>query len=279
MNLFLGQWFVRIWTKLRLQSPRQVGRRRQTSHSRNPIVAEIEFLDSRVLLSAASVLSSMHAEPTTELAKSNATSGPTGDSPSQLQTAYGFNNVTLTSGAHGTGQTIAIVDAYDDPTIQSDLQHFDQAFGLANPPSLTVMSQTGSTTALPSTDPTKGWELEEALDVEWAHALAPGAKIVLVEANSSSYSDLLTAVSTAANLPGVSVVSMSWGGNEFSSEAAYDSVFTTPAGHQGVTFVASTGDDAAPGGFPAFSSNVLAVGGTTLEYRFDRELHFRIRLV
>ncbi len=126
------------------------------------------------------------------------------------------------------------------------------------------MSQTGSTTALPGTDSTKGWEVEESLDVEWAHALAPGANIVLVEANSASDADLFAAVTTAANLPGVSVVSMSFGGGEFSSESAYDSVFTTPAGHQGVTFVASTGDNGAPGGFPAYSANVLAVGGTTL---------------
>ncbi|MFX8895339.1 hypothetical protein ABTM96_19600, partial [Acinetobacter baumannii] len=90
----------------------------------------------------------------------------------------------------------------------------------------------------PAVDPTANkandWEVEESLDVEWAHALAPGANIILVEANSASYADLMTAVHTAASLPGVSVVSMSWGGGEFASESAYDSYFTTPSGHQGV---------------------------------------------
>jgi hypothetical protein len=108
--------------------------------------------------------------------------------------------------------------------------------------------------------------VEEALDVEWIHAMAPGAQVVLVEANSQSLSDLMAAVATAASQPGVSVVSMSWGFPEgqsvfASDEAAYNSDFTTP----GVTFVASTGDyGAADPEFPAFSPNVVAVGGTSL---------------
>ncbi len=91
-------------------------------------------------------------------------------------------------------------------------------------------------------------------------------RIVLVEANSNSYSDLLTAVNYARNQPNVSVVSMSWGGGEWSSEAANDSYFTTPSGHSGVTFVASTGDAGSAGApeFPSVSPNVLAVGGTQL---------------
>ncbi|HVV99106.1 MAG TPA: hypothetical protein VHB77_02130, partial [Planctomycetaceae bacterium] len=171
-------------------------------------------------------------QPTAIVVHHHAASSPTGNgyTPTQIKTAYGFNQVA--NGGNGAGQTIAIVDAYNDPTILNDLQKFDAAFGLANPPSLTVMSQTGSTTNLPPTDPgpkSNDWEIEEALDVEWAHALAPGANIVLVEANSANESDLMTAVRTAANLPGVSVVSMSWGGSDFSSESAYDSYFTTPA--------------------------------------------------
>ena len=106
--------------------------------------------------------------------------------------------------------------------------------------------------------------METSLDVEWAHAIAPGANILLVEANSSSLSDLLTAVNYARNAPGVSVVSMSWGAGEFQGETSFDSYFTTPAGHAGVTFVGSSGDSGAPSLWPALSSNVLAVGGTTL---------------
>ena len=219
------------------------------------------------MLSTASVLGTQHATTTYETASHTIPAPHTMTphtsvtyNPSQIASAYGFNKLSN----DGTGQTIAIVDAYHYPTVVSDLHLFDTTFGLPDPPSLTVMSQTGSTTSLPGTDPTKGWETESALDVQWAHALAPGAKIVLVEANSASDADLFTAVQTAAALPGVSVVSMSWGGGEFSSEAAFDSVFTTPGGHQGVTFLASTGDNGAPGGFPAYSSKVVAVGGTSL---------------
>ena len=223
-----------------------------------------ESLEPRALLASVNVLSQIIAEPTIAVEKAATPTGATGYSPSQMSTAYGFN---LTS-ANGAGQTIAIVDAYHAPTIQSDLHAFDAAFGLADPPSFKVVSQTGSTTNLPSTDPStdkqSDWEVEESLDVEWAHAFAPGANIILVEANSASYADLMTAVKTAASLPGVSVVSMSWGGSEFASEASYDSYFTTPAGHQGVTFIASTGDAGAPGGYPAYSPKVLAVGGTSL---------------
>ena len=126
------------------------------------------------------------------------------------------------------------------------------------------------------------WEIEEALDIEWAHAIAPGASIVLVEASSESNADLFAAIKTAASLPGVSAVSMSWGLNEFSGETALDSTFVTPAGHQGVTFVAASGDS---GGFapdaqgdptttpgilyPAASPRVVGVGGTTLNLNSD----------
>ncbi len=133
-----------------------------------------------------------------------------------------------------------------------------------------MLNQYGQATSLPGTDPngigTDNWEVEEALDVEWAHAIAPGAQIILVEANSQSLSDLMAGVATAAAQPGVSVVSMSWGFAEgqsvfASDEATYDSTFNLP----GVTFVASTGDyGAADPEYPAFSPNVVAVGGTTL---------------
>jgi len=94
--------------------------------------------------------------------------------------------------------------------------------------------------------------------------VAPGANIVLVEARSDSLSDLLSAVDVARNLPSVSVISMSWGGDEFPGETSYDGVFTTPAGHQGITFVAAAGDQSAGAIWPAASPNVLSVGGTSL---------------
>ena len=146
---------------------------------------------------------------------------------------------------------------------------FDQAFGLPDPPSFIRVAQDGST-HYPGTDPAGAgspsgtWETEIALDVEWAHALAPMANILLVEATTNSFNNLFTAVDYARHQPGVSVVSMSFGGGEFSGETSFDSFFQTPTGHGGVTFIASTGDNGQPGGYPAYSPNVLAVGGTTL---------------
>ncbi|HKB40644.1 MAG TPA: hypothetical protein VKD72_29735, partial [Gemmataceae bacterium] len=185
---------------------------------------------------------------------------PGGYWPSQVRHAYGFDQLSL----DGTGQTIAIVDAYDDPNLSRDLAAFDSQFNLPAPPSFHQVSQTGGPSSGVPTDFTGGWEVEEALDVEWAHAIAPKANILLVEANSDSLSDLLTAVAYAASQPNVVAVSMSWGGNEFSGQSSFDSYFTTPAGHKGITFVAASGDNGTPAGWPASSPNVLAVGGTSL---------------
>src|SRR5262249_52962977 len=155
----------------------------------------------------------------------------------------------------GTGQTIAIVDAYDNPDIATDLHVFDQQFGLPDPPEFTKV-------ALNSPQPNADWAGEIALDVEWAHAIAPGAKILLVEARSWNLNDLTAAVDYAANQPGVSAVSMSWGANEWPGEHASDSHFLTPTGHSGVTFVASAGDNGAIPEWPSVAPNVLSVGGT-----------------
>src|SRR5262249_23364530 len=151
----------------------------------------------------------------------------------------------------------------------SDLITFDQAFGLPGQSAadigyvITKLNQYGQQGNYPPPD--SGWASEAALDVQWAHAMAPYAHIHLIEANSSGLADLLTAVSTARSLPDVSVVSMSWGGSEFMSQAYYDGYFTTPPGHRGITFVASSGDDGAAAGpsWPSISPNVLSVGGTS----------------
>jgi subtilase family serine protease len=208
----------------------------------------------------------------------------TGYTPEQIRTAYGINAIPAFTGgavADGSGQTIAIVDAYNDPNIFKDLDAFDKQFGStssgptlyaefgASASFLTVVNQNGQSSPLPGTDRTGNWESEEALDVEWAHAIAPGAKIVLVEANSQGTADEDATVQTAAGLPGVSVVSMSFGIPETAGETSRDSVFTTPNGHQGVTFLAASGDHGAPGLYPAYSPNVVAVGGTTLTIAGD----------
>ena len=106
-----------------------------------------------------------------------------------------------------------------------------------------------------------GWAMEISLDVQWAHAIAPGAKILLVEARSSSLTDLLSAVNYARNRADVSAISMSWGGNEFAGQTTYDSYFTS---QYGASFFASSGDTGGVITWPSSSPSVIAVGGTTL---------------
>ncbi len=203
-------------------------------------------------------------------------------SPEQLRNAYGVNQITFT-GPNGTtvtgdgsGQTIAIVEEGVDPTLESDLHTFDQYFGIPDPPSFQVVYQNGVTT---QNDTIVG---EASLDVEWAHAIAPGASIVVYDAayepsnTTASYLNLLQAMQQASKLPGVSVVTLSYGGPEAGVSATgetpqeLDAGFTTP----GVTFLAASGDHGAYGNggfslevdYPAASPNVVAVGGTSVVF-------------
>ncbi len=301
-------WLSFSWRKRLFQSCMSGHSRSNRSPLRRSVVPIVELLEGRVLPSVALNLMEFHdpsripagLKPSALgiLPQDNGFDFPVGYTPDQLRTAYGIDNVMFGSVVgDGTGQTIAIVDAYDDPAFvnsttsnfaNSDLAQFDSQLGIPDPPSFTKVNENGQTSPLPKTDPAGAgnpngnWEIEEALDVEWAHGMAPGANIVLVEANSDSNSDLFTAVATAAALPGVSAVSMSWGIDEYSGENSQDSTFVTPTGHQGVTFLAASGDN---GGFtydaqgnpttipgilyPAASSNVVAVGGTTLQLNDD----------
>ncbi|MHB1555935.1 MAG: S53 family peptidase [Isosphaeraceae bacterium] len=189
---------------------------------------------------------------------------PSGLDVAQLTQAYGLGAIAFPSPSgtpivgNGSGETIALVEAYHDPTLVLDLHVFDQANGLADP-SLSVVDLAGTTS-------NPDWTSEEALDAEWAHAIAPGASILVVEAQSDSISDLMKAVSVARSTPGVVAVSMSWGFGETSAERSYDPLFLTPTGQQGITFIAASGDNGTTAGpeYPASSPNVLAVGGTTL---------------
>lgn len=166
--------------------------------------------------------------------------------------------------ATGGSKAIGIVDAYYDATLVSDLQYFSTYFGLPAPNIEVVYCN--ATSCNPSiTQPppaNQGWSLEQTLDVEVAHSIAPNAKIILVEAYSNSYADLLRAETEAASLvaaAGGGEVTNSWGSEEFSGETAYDSNFVNP----GVVFFASAGDS--PGvEYPSASPNVVAVGGTTI---------------
>lgn len=183
---------------------------------------------------------------------------PAGFSPQQFRSAYG---VTTT----GTG-SIAVITAYDNPRAQQDLATFDQTFGLPAFPNctsasqtgcFTKMSQTGSTIFMPF--PNRGWALEADLDVQIAHSMCPGCRLTLVEANSNSFASLSAAIDRAVTV-GAHVVSMSWGGNEFSTETNYDSHFNPAA----VNFVAASGDNGYGTGWPSASGKVISAGGTSL---------------
>jgi len=173
--------------------------------------------------------------------------------------ASGCNPNVVTTVSKAGSRAIAIVDAYHYATALADLQAYSQKFGLPVPTSTTfqIVYATGAKPASNS-----GWELEEALDIEMAHAMAPGATLYLVEAASSSISDLLLAVDVASKLvakAGGGEVTMSWGGSEWSGQTSYDSHFATP----GVVYFASSGDT--PGvSWPSTSANVVAVGGISV---------------
>jgi kumamolisin len=168
----------------------------------------------------------------------------------------GCNPNTVTANPPGGSRAIAIVDAYHYPTAASDLSVFSNQFGLPQA-NFQVVFASGRQPPVNA-----NWNIEEALDIEWAHAMAPGAKIYLVEAASASFSALLQAITVANSLlqaAGGGEVSMSWGGSEFSGETSYDAYFTQP----GVVYFAAAGDS--PGViWPSTSPNVVSAGGTSI---------------
>ncbi|PIG30281.1 hypothetical protein CLU93_4617 [Janthinobacterium sp. 35] len=211
-------------------------------------------------------------------------------SPAQIRAAYDLpalpaagTALTPAQAAQlGAGQTIYIVDAMHNPNAAAELAIFNQKFGL--PACTTKAIATNATLPLPpastsgcefsvvyntpsstmtATAPAynSGWAMEIALDVQWAHATAPLARIVLIEAPDASVNSLLGAV-RLANLMGPGVVSMSFGAVEGNWTASVDSAFTG----KNMTYLAATGDSGSSVSWPSVSPNVLAVGGTTLSY-------------
>jgi len=186
------------------------------------------------------------------------------NTPATLRSAY-----NLPATATGGSNAIALVDAYHYPTALADFNAFSSYFGLPQETSTvaTAANSRFQVVYAPGSQPESGgnyiasWNMEAALDIEYAHAMAPGAKIYLVEAASDSNSDLDYAVQVAATLPGVKEVSMSWGGGESSYEAIYyDPVFTA----SGVVYLASSGDSSDEMEYPAASPNVVSCGGTSV---------------
>jgi subtilase family serine protease len=167
----------------------------------------------------------------------------------------------LPSAKNGSGQVIALVDAFDYPTAESDLAVYRAKFGL--PPCTTTngclrrVNQNGVAGSYPRYD--SGWSQEAALDLDVTSAVCPNCQLILVEASSNSMSDLAAAVDTAANL-GATVISNSWGGNEWGAETSAEEHFD----HPGVVITASSGDSGYGASFPAASRFVTAVGGTSL---------------
>ncbi|WP_235215566.1 S53 family peptidase [Phaeacidiphilus oryzae] len=186
------------------------------------------------------------------------TGSPTssGYTPSAIRSAYGL------SGKSGSGRTVAIVDAFDDPKAESDLAAYRSAYGLSACTTangcFTKVNQKGATSPMPSGD--YGWAEEISLDLDMVSAACPDCHILLVEANSANSGDLMAAEDAAAGHAGVVAVSNSWGGSEDSTITADDGHFK----HAGVAFTASSGDGGYGVEWPASSPNVTGVGGTSL---------------
>jgi hypothetical protein len=196
---------------------------------------------------------------------------PSGYLPCDVSNAYRLNG----SGLTGAGSLIALVDAHDQPTIVSDLRAFDQASGLPDPPSFDVYQPGGP----PGSDP--GWAAEITIDVEWAHAMAPGAGIALIEEPGDGLSlpvgngkhDLTDGVwfATRNTLAGVNadIVSMSWGLPESdlsaTTEAQLEGFFpSTNAAGRPVTYLGSAGDSGHQATWPSIATGVIGVGGTSI---------------
>jgi hypothetical protein len=209
------------------------------------------------------VIKNTSAHPSAATVEPGAIPSGNGYGPSQLQSAYAL---TSASASDGSGTTVAIVDAYNDPTAASDLAEYRSAAGLPALTSgqFTVYNQEGETSPLPATAPTDDdWTLEESLDVDMVSAICPLCKIDLVEADNDTGDGLYVAEGTAATTLGAKYISNSWGGSESSTDLTYDSEYF---GQSGVVYTASAGDGAYSAGviYPATSPHVVAVGGTTL---------------
>ncbi|MFJ9375823.1 putative Ig domain-containing protein [Streptomyces sp. NPDC101455] len=186
----------------------------------------------------------------------DAAAAVSGLSPANLHSAYALPSTG------GSGLTVAVVDAYNDPNAASDLATYRSNFGLS---ACTVasgcfkqVSQTGSTTSLPTND--TGWAGEEALDIDMVSAVCPNCNIILVEATSATDANLGAAENEAVAL-GAKFVSNSWGGSESSSQTSEDTSYFK---HPGVAITVSSGDEAYGAEYPATSQYVTAVGGTAL---------------
>lgn len=215
-------------------------------------IALVLLIPSSSDIVAQTVSLGIEAEPPLRV-KGTAQAAVVGLTPSQIRRAYGFDQITN----QGAGQTIAIIEAYGHPHIEDDLAVFSQTFNL--PPCTTDNGCFKKISSGQNAGAKQIWSLETAVDVEWAHAIAPQAQILLIEAKSDKLSVLLEAVDLGVQ-QGASVISMSWGAPEFSGEDQLDSHFLAT----NATFVAGSGDFGPLTLYPSASPFVTAVGGTSL---------------
>jgi len=193
------------------------------------------------------------AKPPTHI-KEAALLAPRGLSPGQIKAAYHLP-------ATGGSGTIAIIGAYDNATIENDLSVFSAQYKLPACTSANGCFEKHKVGTVGKHD--SGWSLETAMDIEWAHAIAPTAKLLLVEAQTPAGKYLLDAIDYARARPEVVAVSMSWGGPEYPEAESMESHFVNK-GKSGPAFFASSGDNGTGVSWPAVSAHVVAVGGTTL---------------
>ena len=198
--------------------------------------------------------------------------------PSQIRTAYAIQPL-IDSGRDGSGEVITIIDAFQNPTMASDLASFDSAFNLPPPPDFQTLAPFGVTAFDPTNANQVGWAGEIALDVEWAHAVAPGAKIVLALSTSDADADLIATERYVINHHIGNVISMSFGEGESCMDptllAAEHALFKA-ATARGVSLFAASGDQGAAqycsdpnslfkgASIPASDPDVTGVGGTQL---------------
>jgi hypothetical protein len=247
----------------------------------------MEALEQRLLFTAATAdLTNTPVPiqlPEAQLPLQGVVGTPLSLDPQMVNTAYEFNEIGLTDTngniyrGDGTGTTIAIVDPFSAPTLVNDVETFDSHWGISNNDGegnffLTIQPLGGSNNTPGPVDSNADWAEETSLDVEWAHAVAPGAHVLLVQAPSNGRLDLLDSVVYAAEQPGVVTVSMSWGEPDFAKSFLYDGFLATPDGHLdsngipgGVSFVVASGDDSTLQ-YPSAGINAISVGGMTTSF-------------
>jgi hypothetical protein len=214
----------------------------------------LPYFGSNIKISAEPSDANIIVHPMSEMSPMAGSASPQGYSPNQVKGAYGLPSLG------GNGTIIAIVDAFHTPSIWSDLGNFSAQFNLPLPTNSNFIVKNFNTDGTVNA----GWQRETCLDVEWAHAIAPNATILLVEAKDNSTGSLYSAIDYATSQPGVVAVSLSWGADEYAAETTRD----VSLNKNWISFFVSSGDHGTVC-YPSTSPYVTAVGGTRLTLNGD----------